>query len=133
MSSVEVRSQVSLDELLRGVAQLEAQELEHFVSRVLVLRGQRLAPSLAAEEARLLEKVNQGLSPPAQQRYDELTAKRKAESLSSEEHRELLEMIDAIELADAERLRGLTALAQLRDVSVEALMADLGIHPPGYD
>jgi len=133
MPSPEARSPVSLEELLRGVAQLNVRELEHFVSRVLVLRAQRLAPSLAAEEARLLEKVNQGLSPFERQRYDELTAKRRAETLTSEEHRQLLDLIDQIEHADAERVRALTVLAQLRDVSVETLMADLGIRSPGYE
>ncbi len=132
MPSVQVRFQVSFDELLKGVAQLDVPELERFVSRVLVLRAQRLAPSLAKEESRLLEKINQGLSPAAQKRYEELTAKGRAEELTSGEHQELLERIDGIELADAERLRALAALAQLRDVSVDALMADLGIRSPGY-
>ncbi len=52
MPSVEVRSQVSLEELLKAVAQLGAQELEHFVAQVLALRGQGIAPRLAKEEAK---------------------------------------------------------------------------------
>lgn len=132
MPSIEVRSQVSLDELLNGVAQLEARELEHFISQVLTLRARRMAPSLANEEAGLLEKINQGLSPTLQQRYDVLTAKRRAEALTSEEHLELLDLIELIERADAERVRALTGLAQLRNVSVKELMAELDIRPPAY-
>ena len=90
MPTIEVRSQVSLDELLNGVAQLDMPELERFISQVLTLRAKRIAPCLPKEEAGLLEKINQGLSPEAQQRYDELTAKRRAETLTSEEHQELL-------------------------------------------
>lgn len=132
MPTIEVRSQVSLDELLNGVAQLDTPELERFVSQVLTLRAKRVAPCLPEEEAGLLEKINQGLSPAAQQRYDELTAKRRAETLTSEEHQELITLIDRIERADAERVQVLSELAQRRKVSVTALMAALGIRPPEY-
>jgi hypothetical protein len=132
MPVVEVRSQVSLDELLNGVAQLDTPELEHFVSQVLTLRAKRIAPSLPEEEAGLLQKINQGLPPDVQQHYDELTAKRRAETLTPEEHQELLALIDRIERADAERVQALTELAQLHNVSVTTLMAELGIHPSAY-
>lgn len=132
MSTVEVRSQVSVNELLNGVAQLETPELEHFVVQVLTLRAKRIAPCLPEEEAVLLEKINQGLPPDVQHRYDELTAKRRAETLTPEEHRELLALIDRVEQADAERVQVLSELAQRRNVSVTALMAELGIRPPEY-
>jgi hypothetical protein len=132
MSIVEIRSQVSLDELLKGVAQLDMPELEHFISQVLTLRAKRLASSLPHEEAELLQKINQGLPSDVQQRYDELTVKRRAETLLPEEHQELLAFIDRIERADAERVQALAELAQLRHISVTTLMAELGIHPPAY-
>jgi hypothetical protein len=123
---------VSLDELLKGVAQLDTPELERFVSQVLTLRAKRIAPCLPGEEAGLLEKINQGLPPDVQRRYGELTAKRRAETLTPEEHQELLALIDRIEQADAERVQALTELARLRNVSVTTLMAELGIRPPDY-
>ena len=132
MPTIEVRSQVSLDELLSGVAQLDTPELERFVSQVLTLRAKRIAPCLPQEEVALLEKINQGLPPDVQHRYDEITAKRRAETLTSEEHQELLTLIDRIERADAERARTLTDLARLRQVSVTTLMDTLGIRSPDY-
>lgn len=132
MPSAESRSQGTLEKLLKAAAQLNPRELEHFVTRLLVLRAQRIAPGLAKEEARLLGQINQGLPPADQKRYDELTSKRQAEALSTEEHQELLRMIDRIEQADAERVGALGRLAQLRDVSLESLMEDLGIHAPAY-
>ena len=96
------------------------------------MRAKRVAPCLPKEEAGLLEKINQGLSPDAQQRYDDLTAKRRAETLTSEEHQELLTLIDRIERADAERAQSLTELARLRKVSVTTLMNELGIRLPDY-
>lgn len=132
MSTTEIRSHVSVDELLNGVAQLETPELERFISRVLSLRAKRVSPSVSQDEAELLEKINQGLSSDVQQRYDELTAKRRAEILTPEEHKELLALIDHNEEADAERLQALTELAQLRHISVPSLMAELGIRSPTY-
>jgi len=132
MATVEVRFQVSPDELLNGVAQLDTPALEHFISQVLTLRAKRIAPSVPKREAELLQQINQGLLPDVQQRYDELTAKRRAETLTPEEHQELLALVDRIEQADAERVRALIELAQLRNVSVTTLMAELGIRRPVY-
>ena len=132
MSTVEVRSQVSVNELLNGVAQLDTPELEHFVAQVLTLRAKRIAPCLPEAEVALFEKINQGLPLDVQHRYDDLTAKRRAETLTPEEHRELLALIDRVEQADAERVQALSELAQRRNVSVTALMTELGIRPPEY-
>lgn len=132
MATVEVRSQVSLDELLNGVAQLDTPELERFVSQVLTLRARRIASYLLREEVGLLEKINQGLPSDAQQRYDELTAKRLAETLTTEEHQELLALINHIERSDAERAQFLAQLAHLRNVSVTMLLDELGIRRPDY-
>jgi len=59
-------------------------------------------------------------------------AKRRAETLTTEEHQELLALIDRIEQADAERVQTLAELARLRHVTVTALMAQLGIRRPAY-
>lgn len=128
--SAENRSQANLEELVQAATRLGTRELEQLVAKVLVLRAQRLAPSLADEEARLLRKVNQRLPPKDQRRYEELASKLEAETLVSEEHQELLALIERIEHSDAERVRALTGLAQLRAVPVDTLMRDLGIHIP---
>jgi len=132
MSTVQGEFQISLDELLNGVAQLDIPELEQLISELLTLRARRVAPSLPKEEARLLEKINQGLPPDLQQRYDELTASRQAETMTMAEHQELLALIDRIERADVERVQALTELAQRRGVSVARLMAELGIRRSPY-
>lgn len=81
-------------------------------------------------ESELLQQINQGLPAKLQQHYDELTAKLQAETISPTEHQMLLALIDQIELTNAERMKALIELAQLRNVSLEALMNQLGIHPP---
>jgi preprotein translocase subunit SecA len=131
MSTVQGEFQLSMDELLNGVAKLDIPDLEQLISELLTLRARRVAPSLSKEESRLLEKINQGLPPELQQRYDELTARRQAETMTSAEHQELLALIDRIERADVERVQALTELAQRRGISVVKLMAELGIRRSG--
>jgi hypothetical protein len=129
MTMVEVRTQVSLYDLLSGVAQLDTPELERFVSQVLALRAKRLAPTLSKQEAELLLKINQHWPVELQRRYDELTLKRQAETLTPDERMELLALITQTEQADADRAQAIGNLAQLRSVSVLQLMQDLGIRP----
>jgi hypothetical protein len=132
MPTIQVKSEVTLDELLNGVEQLNTPDLEFFVSQVLVLQARRRAPCLPRDEAELLQKINQGLPADVWQRFDELNEKRRAETLTSEEHEELLELIDEIEQWDARRVEYLAALAQLRNMSIRSLMNQLGIHRPAY-
>jgi hypothetical protein len=125
-------SQVSVNDLLNGAAQLDTNDLEQFVNKVLSLRAKRVAPSVSKQEAALLETINRGLTADTQQRYNDLTAKRQAENLTAMEHQELLALIEVIELADAERAQALGKLAQLRNMPVKALMETLNIRPPAY-
>jgi hypothetical protein len=132
MAMVQITSEISieLDEVLDGVAKLDTPELERFLSQVSILLAQPKAPSLPQREAELLQKINQGLPTVLQQRYDELSAKLKADTITPGEHQELLQLIDKIELADAERLQHLIELARLRNTSLDELMDQLSIHPP---
>jgi hypothetical protein len=135
MTSVQITSQVNigLDQLLSGVSQLETTDLEQFVNQVNCLLAQRRAPSLPHRETELLEQINQGLPENLQQRYDVLQIKLQDEVITPEEHQELLSLIDTVEQASADRLRSLIELSQLREVSLDNLMGQLGIHhPPVY-
>ena len=132
MATIQLQSQISLDALVSGVEQLSTPDLEWLTNQVLALRAKRRAPSLPRKEAELLQKINQGLSVEMQQRFNLLTAKRRAETLTSEEYQELLGLVDEIELRDAKRVEYLAELAQLRNISLRMLMKQLGIRPPAY-
>jgi hypothetical protein len=135
MTSVQITSQVSigLDQLLNGVSQLETTDLEQFVGQVSSLLAQRKAPSLPRRETELLEQINQGLPEDIQSRYDELQTKLHHETIAPEEHQELLSLIDPVEQVTVDRLRSLIELSQLRQISLDELMTQLGIHhPPVY-
>ncbi|MBW3540580.1 MAG: hypothetical protein KY476_09930 [Planctomycetes bacterium] len=57
-------------------------------------------------------------------RFHDLVAKRKAESLSTEEQHELLELTDRIEEFDARRVELLAKLARECNVTLTELMAE---------
>jgi hypothetical protein len=130
MPTIQLQADLSSDDLLRAVGQLDSQELDDFVGRVLAIRAGRKSPSLAPEETSLLNRINQGLPPEQHTRYQELIAKRQAQTLTPEEHHELLQLTDQTELLEADRAAALVDLAQLRQVSLDHLMRDLGLLPP---
>jgi hypothetical protein len=132
MSTVKVEIQLSSQELLKAVEQLSLTDLEQFVSQVLLLQAQRKANSLPQAEAELLQKINQGIPSDTQKNYDELIAQRQAETLTPEEHSELLRLTEQIEKLQAQRLESLAELARLRKTSLTALMENLGIQVPTY-
>lgn len=129
MPKVQVTSQIEIDfeDMLKGVAQLENNELEQFADKVIALRAQRRAPHLPNNEAELLQRINQSVSPKIRRRTAELESKLQEGTLTSVEQDELVGLTDLIEEADAERLQNLILLAQLRNTSVDALMIQLGI------
>jgi hypothetical protein len=129
MTTIPIEAQVSTDQLLHAVEQLPPQEFAAFVDRLLALRAQRQGPRLSQPETALLLQINQGIDPAVQRRFDELVAKRCDERISPAELDELVGITDLIEQRDAQRLAALDALAGLRHVSLDALMASLGIRP----
>ena len=95
---------------------------------------QGLTPEMLAEiwlaerqEAELVRQIKQTLPNPLYQRYKLLLAHRDTGTLTTAEHAELLQLTDQVELFDAKRVELLMSLAHMRQKSLEAVMADLGI------
>lgn len=132
MTIIQITSQVSTEQLLRGVASLPAAEFEQFVVKILELRAKLKAPSVPEQEAKLLTQINQGLSAQDQARFAVLDQKRQDEILNELEHQELLKLIGEIEQFNVSRMLALTKLAAFRQVSMKTLMLDLGIKTPDY-
>jgi len=86
-------------------------------------------PALSSEESTLLAEINTGFPPSFWQRYRQLIALREAETLSPQEQAELISLSDTVEEKNLQRVHRLLALAQLRHVSLESLIADLGLAP----
>jgi hypothetical protein len=128
MSTVKVEVQLSSEELLKAVEQLNLSELEQFVSQVIVLQAQRKALGLPEAEAKLLLNINQSIPANIQEEYEKLAAKRDDEILTDDEHEKLLQLTEEIETIQAQRIENLAELARLRGISLTTLMENLGIH-----
>jgi hypothetical protein len=125
--------QVDTEQLLHAALQLPRSELDQFVTRLLVLRIQHDTPRLTQGEAELLLKINEDLPLAVQQRLDELISKRQTQLLTPAEHQELIHLTEQSEKGDADRMQHLLVLAALRNVSLDEVMRQLGIHPVPHD
>ena len=131
MTTLHFHSAIELEQVLQGVDTLDTPELERFLAQVGILLARRKAPSIPQREAALLQKINKALLPdPTQIHYQQLSQKLNTGTITPIEHENLLNLIDVIEQADAERMQALFELAQLRNVPLEALMLQLGIQTP---
>lgn len=122
----------SRENLVQAAERLPLTELTDLVQDLLRLQARRQAPVLPQQEADLLQQINQGLAPEQQRRYETLIEKRLAETLTSAEHQEFMQLNQTVEQRNVARLKNLVALAQLRQVTLSQLMADLGIADPTY-
>ncbi len=132
MSTVKVEIQMSSEELLKAVSQLSLPDLEQFVSQVIALQAQRRANNLPQIESELLLKINQRIPSGLEKQYDELVIKRQAETLTTEEHQQLLNLTEQIEKLQTQRIEHLVELAGIRKISLTELMEKLGIQVPNY-
>ncbi|MCB9052200.1 MAG: STAS/SEC14 domain-containing protein [Lewinellaceae bacterium] len=127
MSSIQIKSSVTIEDLLQGVAQLEGKELDDFIQQVLSMSVRRKAGHLGERESELLELINESFPAPVQQRFRELDEKRRAETLTEAEQEELIRINSEMEMQNVQRLKYLSELALLRKVSLRSLMEQLGI------
>jgi hypothetical protein len=119
--------------VLHTMAQKAGLDPDRYIARALqehVQLHQNASPHLPKEEAALLQQINQGLPAATWQRYHELVARRRAETLAPEEHQELIALTHEVERWHARRIELVIALAQLRQVPFDVLMDELGLKLP---
>ncbi len=129
MPTVKIEAQLSKDDLLQAVQQLNLAELEQFIQDIIAIKAKQKAPHLSKDETDLFLKINQNIPQNIQQRYQILINKRKNETLTEQEYQELLQLTEQVENHQVERLASLTQLAQLRQLSLSNLITQLDIKP----
>lgn len=127
MPNIQSKNGNSTAELLQATANLSSFELNNFVNQAIVLRAKRSAPNVSHDEAELLFKINQGLPPRLQKRFDELAEKLQAETMTLQEREEFLKLTNRVEKQDAKRIELLGKLAEIRKQTLDEVMKDLGI------
>jgi hypothetical protein len=87
--------------------------------------------ALPDPEGEILRRLDVGFPSTFWRRHRELRRKLQNNSLTVEEHRELLANTDRIEMADAERIAALAKLADLRGVPLLTVVQQFGMGGPG--
>jgi LDH2 family malate/lactate/ureidoglycolate dehydrogenase len=116
----------SKEQLRHAVEQLSIDEIGTFAQEVLALRARRVAPALAVGEATLLERINGTLSSEQMARHRELVHRRDEGTLSPSEHASRVELSDAIEVLDADRVAARVEFARRHDMTLDVAMASRG-------
>lgn len=124
-----MNAQLSVTELLDNASRLETGEFDVFFREMLSLRAKRVASVLPLKESDLLQKIYLKLPAHIQQRYDSLTAKRQDETILPEEYAELMELVPLVEKHNVQRLKYIVELSQLRNLTPQELMKQLGLMP----
>lgn len=107
-----------------------ASEAEKITRRLLYAQARRRVSHIPEREAELLQQIHAPKRPGFQERFDHLNAKRRSFTLTSEEQEELLRLVEESEAFTVRRLEALGELAQLRQLTLPALMKQLGLKAP---
>lgn len=135
MTTIQIQTQLSFETLLNSLQQLKASDLDKLAKETSLIRARKRAPSLTAVETELLQKIQSCRIPlNVQQRCTELSNKHKQDKppLTISEQQELAELIDQMELTNAQRIAHLIALAELRRMTLDEIMAQLEVKPLSY-
>jgi hypothetical protein len=122
--------QLSVSEILNNVESLETNKFEQLYRELFTLRVRRNGASLNAVESQLLNKINNEFDPKKWERLTYLDWKLEYSALTPKEEAESLKLAEAYENYSVERLKCLSQLAMLRQVSIDNLMVQLGINTP---
>lgn len=129
MVTVEVPTRLTMDDLLAAVDKLPNQALLEFGWRVRALQTKRGLPLVEAEDEQALLQIisDQRLPESDQKRLAWLREKSDDETLTAEEHAELLRYVQRVEQRDLTRVEALIELAQKRGTTLREVMRQLGI------
>ena len=122
---------ITFNEIVSKAQKLSFEELTALSKKIMQIQAERMVDDLPLEEVLLLEKIRKQLPFELQERFKVLKGKRLNEALSEIEHKEYLEIIEVIEMDNAEKVKHVGALALLRNRPILELGKELGIFNHG--
>lgn len=125
------QSSITFKEIVTKAQKLSFEELTALSKKIMQIQAERMVDDLPLEEVLLLEKIRKQLPFELQERFKILKEKRLDETLSEIEHKEYLEIIEVIEMDNAEKVKHVGALALLRNRPILELGKELGIFNHG--
>jgi hypothetical protein len=128
--SILIQVKPSIEDRLREMAFKKGLKIDQFISQFLEKSfsdAPPLQPSVSAREAALLQQVNLDIAPETWQLYAVFKKKFQENQLTDEELTQFRDIAEQVEMANANRIEVLAELAQIRNVSLREVMAQLGI------
>lgn len=127
--SVNIAIPPSLEQQLRNDAARQGISFEQYVAQVFMtgIAGSVSHDEKDLSEDELLQRVQLNVQPGELEEYYRLVESRKSGNLTKQEYEDLLALTNRIEMAHAERMKYVVALANLRGISLEKAMHDLNI------
>jgi hypothetical protein len=121
--------QLSVSEILNSVEGLETTKFDQLYRELYALRLQRNSGMrvLNDVESQLLSKINTEFDPKKWERLTYLDWKLEFSALSEKEEIESLKLAEAFENYSVERLKCLSRLALIRQISIDKLIEQLGL------
>jgi hypothetical protein len=127
MSTITLQLSSELEQQLLSAATEQGIEPDLYILNTLKERFQT-HHSASTTEAELIQQINIGLSPSEWEQYYALIAKRQAETITPNEHQQLIATSDRLEKLNVQRVQALIKLAELRHQPLPELMESLGIN-----
>ena len=121
---------LSSQQIITSVQTMPLDELEKLVGNVLAVRAERVAPHITGEESKLLRKIQKTLPKKSLLKMKELQSLRDNDELSQNGFSELAELIEKLEIIHAERMNAVSDLAELRGVTLQTAMQQIGLSLP---
>ena len=118
---------LTTNDLLKGVEQLDGTDLDEFVQKVLYIRANRFADSFSKEEADLMEQINLGLSQNELNKLNSLVQKSEEGILTNNELETYQDLSAKMETLNVKRITALAQLANLKGLSLDNTMEELGL------
>jgi hypothetical protein len=128
--SILIQIKPSIEDRLRETALKKGLKLDQFISQFLentFSDAPPLRPSVSAREAALLQQINLGIAPETWQLYEVLKKKFQNGKITEKELAQFQDITEQVEIANVNRIEVLAELAQIRNVSLRVVMAQLGI------
>lgn len=122
-----------LEQKLRATASAAGENVDEYIVKLLEKNVQEKVLDPSSNATGLLQIINRGLSPEAWARFHTLLQKRDTRVITATELEELIDLTEEIEVAHAQRMEALVALATLQNKPLPILMNELGIGPVAYD
>ena len=129
MATIKLQENEGLNDLIKSVEQLDIDNLEKLLERVLLIRAKKIAPTIGKKEANLLTIINQPIPQKLLKGFKKLSAIKKERRLSKKEYLTLTSILDEIEKLNADRLVALAALSKIQGKPLKQLMTQFGVGP----